>query len=347
MLCDQECCEGNKNRIMPDVHAGKVGPIGFTMTVKGKVMPAIVSGDIGCGVTLTEIANLKKGLSQEEYKKLDGVIRDRVPSGTNNRQKAHLKSEEIDLSELRCASHVQLDRAYLGLGTLGGGNHFIEIDQKDKNFYLIIHSGSRNLGQQVCDYYMKAGQKVLKEAGKDVPYEMTWLGGELAQDYLADVQVVCKYAQLNRRIMQEEIFKGMKWKPGDSFFSVHNYIGEDGILRKGAVSAKAGERVIIPANMAEGCFIGIGKGNPDWNESAPHGTGRIIMRTEVKNSHTVSEFKKVMKAAGVYSSCIGAETLDEAPFAYRNMDAISAMIGDTIELNDILKSCYNYKAGAE
>ena len=176
-----------------------------------------------------------------------------------------------------------------------------------------------------------------------MPYELTWLEGNLARDYLHDMEIVCRFAELNRKVIEKEIFKGMKWKAGESFSSVHNYIGEDGVLRKGAVSARRGEKVVIPANMREGCILGIGAGNAEWNMSAPHGSGRILMRTEVKNRHTVSEFKKAME--GVYSSCIGAGTLDEAPFAYRSMEAIMDVIGETIEHSATVCPLYCFKAG--
>lgn len=340
MLCDTECCAGNVIRVMPDVHAGKVGPIGLTMTLNGKAMPAIVSGDIGCGLLAVPV----KG--KMEFQKLDAVLRDRVPSGSANRGEPHPDADDIDLSELRCASHIQLDRAYRGLGTLGGGNHFIEIDENGANEkYLVIHSGSRNLGQQVCDYYMKAGQEELKAKGVEIPFEMTWLEGQLFEDYLHDVQFVCRYAVLNRQIMMKEITKGMKWKTGEELISIHNYIGDDGILRKGAISAKEGESVIIPMNMRDGVILGTGKGNAEWNQSAPHGSGRVLMRTEVKTSHTVSEFKKEMK--GIYSSCIRPDTLDEAPFAYRSIEEMKPVLKDTVEITDVLHPLYSFKAGDE
>lgn len=378
MLCNTKACEGSQIRVMPDVHAGKVGPVGLTMTVGDKVMPALIGNDIGCGVTVTQIANLKHALRRDDCQKLDTVIRERIPSGASNRNEAHQKSNEIDLAELKCAAHIQRDRAYTGIGTLGGGNHFIEVGYKDRSYlragafdcfllddeflsdeltreimaqqdrclpgsyFLIIHSGSRNLGQQVYDHYMRAGRDALKSAGVRVPYELTWLEGDLARDYLHDIELVCRFAELNRSVMQQEIFKGMKWKSGEGFSSVHNYIGEDGVLRKGAVSARRGEKVVIPVNMREGCILGIGAGNAEWNMSAPHGSGRVLMRTEVKNRHTVSEYKKAME--GVYSSCIGTGTLAEAPFAYRSMEEIMDVIGETIEHSATVVPLYCFKA---
>lgn len=379
MLCNTDACHDSRIRVMPDVHAGKVGPVGLTMNIGDKIMPALIGNDIGCGVTVTQIANLKHDLRHSDYQKLDTVIRERIPSGTNNRDSPHPKSAEIDLDELRCASHIQKDRAITGLGTLGGGNHFIEVDCKERtylktdkfdcflsddeilddealceiqaqqnkclprSYFLIIHSGSRNLGQQVYDHYMRAGRDALKRAGLRVPYELTWLEGNLARDYLHDIKIVCRFAELNRRVMRREIFKGMKWKSGECFSSAHNYIGEDGILRKGAVSAQRGEKMVIPTNMSDGCILGIGKGNTEWNMSAPHGSGRLLMRTEVKNQHTVSEYKKAME--GVYSSCIGADTLDEAPFAYRSIEAIMDVIEETVEYSATLTPLYCFKAG--
>lgn len=380
MLCDTEACEGSVIRVMPDVHAGKVGPVGLTMSIGERVMPALIGNDIGCGVTITQIANLKRGLKIDDCQRLDAVIRERVPSGSANRASPHPWAEDFDLSELRCARHIQLERAIAGLGTLGGGNHFIEVDCKDRSHvmagafecfilddellddeqsraveakqdaclpgshFLVVHSGSRNLGQQVYDHYMRVGRDALKRAGLNVPYEMTWLEGELAQDYLHDVQIVCRFAELNRQIMQREIFRGMKWKSGESFSSMHNYIGADGILRKGAVSARAGEKVIIPTNMRDGCILAIGKGNSEWNMSAPHGSGRILMRTEVKRRHTVSEYRKEMQ--GVYCSCIGPATLDEAPFAYKPMEDLVGAIESTVEHSATLVPAYCFKAGS-
>lgn len=227
----------------------------------------------------------------------------------------------------------------LGLGTLGGGNHFIEIDQDEKKqYYAVVHSGSRHLGQCVTEYYLREGQKILKEQGIQVPFELTYLTGDLMQEYLQDQLVVQEYAELNRRIILEELAKGMKWKWMNMTSCVHNYIDQkegNYILRKGAISAKLGETVVIPINMKEGILLGAGLGNKDWNESAPHGSGRVYRRDEVQAHYTVSDYKAEMK--GIYSSCIGKETLDEAPFAYRKTADIVENIQDTVGITAHLK----------
>ena len=240
--------------------------------------------------------------------------------------------------------------ALLGAGTLGGGNHFIEVDRDDgKDAYLVIHSGSRHLGCEVSDWYLKLGHKLLKMQGKDVPFEMTYLEGSTMDDYIHDIQIVQEFASLNRHIMIQDIVKGMKWKCVDEWECVHNYIdcraGLPPMLRKGAISARLGERVIIPANMKDGVILGTGIGNEEWNCSAPHGSGRIIKRSDVAKLHTVSEFKNSMK--GIYSSCIGKATLDEAPFAYRSIDEIAQAIAPTVKIDRILHPVYSFKAGGE
>lgn len=256
-------------------------------------------------------------------------------------------ADDFDAERLHCHKHIHQDKTTLSLGTLGGGNHFIEVDKDEEGkLYIIVHTGSRHLGKEVTDYYVDAGARVLKENGEEVPYPMTWLEGELMENYIADVNVVQEYAQLNRELILAEILKGMKLKETEQFSSVHNYVGtlgESRILRKGAISAKSDERVIIPINMRDGVLLGTGKGNPDWNESAPHGSGRSMRRDEVKNHYTVSAFKNEMK--GIYCSCIGAYTLDEAPFAYRPIDRLLENVKDTVEVTHILKPVYNFKAG--
>ena len=338
MICDNEAAAGSQIRVMPDVHPGKIGPIGLSMTIKDKVMPGIVGVDIGCGVSFMEI---KK--TPIEFQKLDKVIREQIPTGSSIRREPQPLSESFDLDRLACTKHINKNKALLSLGTLGGGNHFIEVD-KDANesIYVVVHSGSRHLGTEVAEYYMKKGQEALKAKGIEVPYELTWLEGKLMENYLHDVKVVQEYAQLNRKIMLKIIEKAMKWKVAAFGESIHNYVDDNGILRKGAASAYEGEEVIIPVNMLEGTIIGIGKGNTEWNFSAPHGAGRILSRSEVKNYHTVSEFKKAM--VGIYSSTVCSGTLDEAPFAYRNLDEIKSAIQETIEVNQIIKPIYNYKA---
>ncbi len=342
MICDTEVLKGSRIRVMPDVHPGKTGPIGLTMTVGDAVMPGLIGVDIGCGVTAVKI-----GKFREDFKKLDTVIRENVPAGFGVRKKAHPLAESFSFEALRCEKHIRKDKALLSLGSLGGGNHFIEIDRsEDRETYLIVHSGSRHLGKEVADHYMDIGAKTLKDEGSDVPYEMTYLTGELREDYLHDLRVVQEYAALNRRIIIREICKGMKWKAEEEISCVHNYFdfGRDTpILRKGAISAKKDETVIIPINMRDGVMIGKGLGNEDWNHSAPHGSGRIASRETVSGTHTVSEFKSVMK--GIYSSCIGSGTLDEAPFAYRGIDYLKEAVRETVSIEKILRPVYSFKGG--
>ncbi len=342
MITDIEAVKGSRIRVMPDVHPGKVGPIGLTMTVTDAVIPALIGIDIGCGMNMVKIGKIRK-----DFQKLDTVIRDNVPVGFKIRSTAHNVASEFDLGRLTCYKRIRDDKAMLSLGTLGGGNHFIELDKDDDGEgYLIVHSGSRHLGKEVAEYYMDKGHKYLMEYGKEnVPYELTYLTDELLSDYLHDLQIVQEYAELNRRIIIREICKGMKWKVTDEKSCIHNFIDQtDGaaMLRKGAISAKENEEVIIPINMRDGVILGTGKGNADWNCSAPHGAGRISSRETVAASHTVSEFKASMK--GIYTSCISKETLDEAPFAYRDLNYIRKAVEDTVEITKILKPVYNYKS---
>ena len=342
MLCDNEAFCDSKIRIMPDVHPGKVGTIGFTATIGKQILPNVVGVDIGCGITM---AKLKQ--KRAEFQKMDAVIRETIPAGSRIRNTAHRFADRFDFARLNCRKAIHKEKAIRSLGSLGGGNHFIELDQdRQGGLYVVIHSGSRHLGAEVTEYYLREGQKRLKSKGKEIPYELTYLEGDLRDAYLEDLQTVQKFASLNRETMLDELVKGMKWKVTERFSSVHNYVDLSGnvpIMRKGAVSAQKGENVIIPVNMRDGAILGEGIGNADWNYSAPHGAGRIMKREDVKHNYTVSEFKKEMK--GIYSSCIGADTLDEAPFAYREIEEIREAIGDTAEIKEILKPVYNYKAG--
>ena len=344
MICGLEAFEGCRIRVMPDVHPGKVGTIGFTSTVGDKVLPNVVGIDIGCGITLARLKQKKT-----EFQKLDKVIQRCVPSGFQIRQEPHRFIDGFDFMELNCIEHVNLRKMELSLGTLGGGNHFIELDQDHEGYlWAAIHSGSRRLGKEVTEYYLTKGQKELKKKGISVPYELTYLEGGLMEEYLQDIQAVQEYAGLNREAILDELVKGMKWKVQDQISSVHNYIDDLGgeiILRKGAVSAREGEPVVIPVNGRDGILLGVGKGNRDWNYSAPHGAGRKMKRDEVAKRFTVPQFKAQMK--GIYSTCIGKDTLDEAPFAYRSIEEIEGLIVDTAEINGRLRPVYNYKAGRE
>ena len=341
MICDNEVSYGAKIRVMPDVHPGKVGPIGLTMSVGDKILPALVGVDIGCGMLATKLGKIRN-----DFKKLDTVIRDNIPVGFGLRKDVHTYADRVELKYLKCFSHIRLEKALLSLGTLGGGNHFIELDiAENGEVYIIVHTGSRHLGKEVAEYYMKLGQESLKEKGiSDVPFEMTYLCGSLMEDYLHDLKIVEEYAILNRKIIAAEIIKKMKWKVIEEISCSHNYVdfsSDQVILRKGAISARIDEKVIIPINMKEGVLLGRGLGNEEWNSSAPHGSGRVLSREAVNSSHTVSEFKKEMK--GIYTTCISRDTLDEAPFAYRGIDYIKAAIKDTVEVENVLTPIFNYK----
>ena len=344
MLCDNVAARGSIIRIMPDVHPGKVGTIGLTMTVGERILPNLVGIDIGCGMTLAELRT-----SKVEFQKLDAVIRDHIPSGFSVRNKVHRFADEIDLEDLRCYKSIRPEKAFHSLGTLGGGNHFIEVDTDNEGMlYVVLHSGSRHLGKEVTEYYLNEGQQHIKAQGLQIPYELTWLDGALKEDYLHDLQIVQQFAELNREIMLDELVKGMKWKVADSYSCIHNYVdfSEDvPMLRKGAISAKQNEHVIIPINMRDGILLGYGLGNTDWNNSAPHGAGRIMKREDIKQHYTVSTYKAEMK--GIYSTCIGKDTLDEAPFAYRPVDEISEVIKDTVNIKKRIRPVYNFKAGGQ
>ena len=374
LVCDEEAFRDSKIRIMPDVHAGKGCTIGTTMTITDKVVPGMVGVDIGCGMETTRIRE-----GRLELQKLDKLIYEKIPSGFSIRDKAHRYLNEIDLSELCCARHVDLLRAEKSIGTLGGGNHFIEVDEDDEgNLYIVVHSGSRHLGVEVASYYQEAGYKVLnrtddaslqtlvaqmkaegreKEIQKElkklknlkqtnIPKALAYVSGELFEQYIHDMKIVQHFAMLNRQAMMDEIVKGMKLHVEEQFTTIHNYIDTDAmILRKGAVSAEEGEQLLIPINMRDGSLLCVGKGNEDWNCSAPHGAGRLMSRADAKQSFTVSEFKKQM--AEVYTTSVSKSTLDECPMAYKGMQDILDNIGPTAEVRRIIRPIYNFKAGDE
>ncbi len=345
MICDHPSAAGSRIRVMPDVHPGKVGTIGLTMTVGESLMPNLVGVDIGCGMTIARIRT--KGM---ECQKLDTVIRNNVPVGGAVRKTNHRLCDKAVLRRLHCYKAVDEAKAERSIGTLGGGNHFIEIDRDGEGaFYLVIHSGSRHLGVEVTEYYLREGQKAsqTKKQGY-APYDLTCLEGELLGQYLHDLEIVQEFAGLNREAMVDEIVRGMKWKVLDSYTCIHNYIdfsADVPLLRKGAISAKVGEPVVIPINMRDGIILGKGLGNEDWNCSAPHGSGRIYRRSEVKEHHTVSEFRRAME--GIYSICINKDTLDESPFAYRSIEDMLKVVGDTVAVDKVIRPVYNFKAGGD
>lgn len=370
-LCNQSFSEEAKIRMMPDVHAGAGCVIGTTMTITDSVVPNMVGVDIGCGMETVRIKGRKL-----EVEQLDKLIKFNIPSGFDIREKQHRYAEKARLEELRCAEQVNLDRAYRSLGTLGGGNHFIEADKGEDGIYIVIHSGSRHLGVEVAKFYQKRAIEELKHSGDDdvrklidemklqgrekeieaavrehnsqakkaVPDHLAYVYGTAFDDYIHDMKIVQEFAMLNRKAMMDEIVRGMKLKVEDEFTTIHNYIDtEKMIVRKGSVSAQSGERLIIPINMRDGSLICIGKGNDDWNCSAPHGAGRLFSRSQAKQNFTVSEYKKQM--SGIYSTTINQSTLDECPMAYKSMDDIVKNIGDTVEITEVIKPIYNFKAG--
>lgn len=341
MICDNMAAESSKIRVMPDVHPGNIGPVGLTMTVGDKIMPGLVGADTGCGISYMKIQK-----THIEFKKLDKVIRERIPTGRCIREDPHRFSADFDFKELICRKHISEEKALLSLGTLGSGNHFIELDtDSNDNQYLFVHTGSRILGKMVFDYYMNKASEELKMQNIYVPYELTYLEGQLMADYIHDISQVQGYAMLNREIILSEIAKAMKFKEIGSGESIHNYVDENMILRKGAVSAQKEEDVIIPINMRDGIILGTGKGNSEWNFSAPHGAGRLLSRTEVRNRFTVSEFRKSL--GKIHFAALGKGTLSEAPFAYRGLEEIKEAIKDTVKIKDILMPVYNYRAEEE
>ena len=371
-LCNQEFTTGSRIRLMPDIHAGAGCTIGTTMTIQDKAVPNLVGVDIGCGMETIRIRE-----SHIELQKLDKLIHQKIPSGFSIREKAHKYLNDIDLLELYCAKYIDIPRAEKSIGTLGGGNHFIEVDQDEEgNIYVVVHSGSRHLGVEVAKYYQEEGYKVLnhtddaslellvakmkaegreKEIQKEIkrvknlkqtniPRPLAYVSGELFEQYIHDMKIVQQFAMLNRQAMMDDIVKGMKLHVEEQFTTIHNYIDtEQMILLKGAVSAKAGEQLLIPINMRDGSLICIGKGNEDWNYSAPHGAGRLMSRGEAKQSFTVSEFKKQMSE--VYTTSVSKATLDECPMAYKDMQDILDNIGPTAEVVKIIRPIYNFKAG--
>lgn len=363
-LCSQEFVKDSEIRIMPDTHAGAGCTIGTTMTIKDKIVPNLVGVDIGCGMFVSMLKN-----SNIDFNKLDSTIRSYVPSGFDVRERPHEYKDYIDLYDLKCKEHVDLKRASLSIGTLGGGNHFIEMNEdEDGNIYLVVHSGSRHLGKQIAEYYQDRATKEnakksndsiiaeLKSKGrsKEIQGEiekekaktsgaLSYVEGQTFEDYIHDMRIAQKFAEYNRKAIAEVIVCEMDFNVVDSFTTIHNYIDLDEmILRKGAISAKKGEVVIIPINMRDGSIIATGKGNVDWNQSAPHGAGRLMSRRQAKLSLSLEEFRKSMD--GIFTTSLSMSTLDEAPFAYKPIEEIIANVQDTVEINKIIKPIYNFKA---
>ena len=370
-MCDYEFTAGSRIRIMPDVHAGKGCTIGTTMTITDKAVPNIVGVDIGCGMY-----TVKLGKTDIDFKKLDEAAHF-IPSGMNVWEG---RQEHFDLEQLRCYRDLNdTKRLERSLGTLGGGNHFIEIDESaDGEKYLVIHSGSRNLGKQVAELYQKLAVELskgkeeyfkkrdeiirtYKEQGRKkeiqaalkqikwerkesmIPEDLCFLYGSYLEDYLHDVEVCQRFARRNREKMAEILLERTGIAAGEAFHTIHNYIDtEEMILRKGAIAAHAGEKVLIPINMRDGSVLAVGKGNAEWNYSAPHGAGRIMSRKAAKDKLSLEEYRETMK--GIYTTSVNEATLDEAPMAYKSLDDIIDVIRDSVDIIDVMKPVYNFKA---
>jgi tRNA-splicing ligase RtcB len=372
-MCDHDFTAGSKIRIMPDVHAGKGCTIGTTMTITDKVVPNVVGVDIGCGMYTVEL-----GKVEIDFKKVDEVAHF-IPSGRNVWER---KVGDFDLTELRSYENLkQTKRLERSLGTLGGGNHFIEIESaSDGNKYLVVHSGSRNLGKQVAEYYqnmaielnagkadffekkeelirsyreqgrhreIKAAIKALDKKHKKkktaIPPDLCYLYGSYMDDYLHDVQLCQLFAKRSREKMAEIILERSGMTALSAFHTIHNYINTDEmILRKGAISAHKNELLLIPINMRDGSILARGRGNPDWNFSAPHGAGRIMSRTAARKTFDLEEYKKTM--SGVYTTSVNRATLDEAPMAYKSLEDIIDDIRESVDIIEVLKPIYNFKA---
>ena len=376
-LLSLEPFKNSKVRIMPDVHAGKGCVIGFTADLGDKVIPNVVGVDIGCGMLTVELGKI-----DIDFEKLDTIIHEKIPAGMNVHENPDEESYSSFINELFCVSSLKnLSHIYASVGTLGGGNHFIEIDQdKEGNKYLIIHSGSRNLGKQVAEIYQQlaidtlAGKDNYKDKVKEkinkykvegrqceiqtmiekfreffkkqqpsIPKELCYLEGENREKYLHDMKICQDFAELNRNKIAMTICQEMGFSIKGMFQTVHNYISfEDNIVRKGAISAYREQKILIPINMRDGCIIATGKGNEDWNQSAPHGAGRIMSRTAAKQKIKLEDYKKSME--GIYSTTVNETTIDESPFAYKSIQEIIASTKDTINIEKIIKPIYNFKA---
>lgn len=365
-LLNQEFIKDNKIRIMPDTHAGAGCVIGTTMTIKDKIIPNLVGVDIGCGMLSVKLE--EKDIDLEL---LDTVIRKYVPSGFDIHEHAIAKSNVKEI-----IAPIDVDKAFKSLGTLGGGNHFIEVDHdKEGNLWLVVHTGSRHLGIEVCKYYQDLAWKKIKNNGIDqkiketvaklkaegkqheientikilkmqagpIPKDLCYVEGEDFENYIHDMRLAQEHAKINRATIVSQILKYTNLHEVERFDTIHNYIDTDNmILRKGSISAQLGEKVLIPMNMRDGSLICIGKGNEDWNYSAPHGAGRLMSRSQAKDLVSLDEFKESME--GIFTTCVSTSTIDEAPMVYKSMDEIINNIQDTVEIIDCIKPIYNYKA---
>lgn len=377
LLCNQEFTAGEKIRLMPDVHAGAGCTIGTTMTIKDKIVPNLVGVDIGCGMETLVIHKDSDVAKNFSGAVLDKIIRKNIPCGFDIRKKPHDFVSEVEWDRVK--GKFTKNRAILSLGTLGGGNHFIEADKDDEgNLYIVVHSGSRHAGLEIAEYYQEMAwnqlnQKTkadldamiaeLKATGRQseieekriemnaqiktaIPKDLAYVSGYLFDDYINDMKIMQHFAALNRKAMIDTISIGLRIKKEDlieQFTTIHNYIDiENMILRKGAVSAKKGEKLLIPINMRDGSLVCLGKGNEDWNCSAPHGAGRVMSRMKAKRQLRMEEFKAQM--SGIYSTTVSKATLDEAPMAYKTMDDIVNNINPTAHIEKIIKPIFNFKA---
>lgn len=376
-LCDQEFTSGARIRLMPDVHAGAGCTIGTTMTIKDKIVPNLVGVDIGCGMETLMIHKDSEAAQKFDPAQLDMIIRKNIPCGFDIRKFEHQYVAEVEWDNIK--GIYNKNRAQLSLGTLGGGNHFIEADKDEEgNLYIVVHSGSRHAGLEIAEYYQEMAWRQLngktkadldamisqlKAEGREteieakrvemnaqiktqIPKDLAYVSGYLFDDYINDMRIMQHFAMLNRKAMINTISIGLHLKKEeivDQFTTIHNYIDtENMILRKGAVNAQKGEKLLIPINMRDGSLICLGKGNEDWNCSAPHGAGRVMSRMKAKKELSMEEFKAEM--SGIYSTTVTKETLDEAPMAYKTMDDIVANIGPTADILNVIKPIYNFKA---
>jgi RNA-splicing ligase RtcB len=379
-LCNQEFTTGAKIRLMPDVHAGAGCTIGTTMTITDKIVPNLVGVDIGCGMETVMFKADSKAAESFNPAVLDSVIHKNIPSGYDIRKVPHPYAQEVDFEKVR--GKFNKTRAICSVGTLGGGNHFIEADRDDDgNLYIVVHSGSRHAGLEIAEYYQEEAWKQLnhnqkkdldeliiqlKAEGRQneiqdrlsemkcqilttIPKDLAYVSGSLFDDYINDMGIMQHFAMMNRKAMIDEILKGLgiaENEIAEQFTTIHNYIDiRNMILRKGAVSAQNGEKLLIPINMRDGSLICIGKGNDDWNCSAPHGAGRIMSRRKAKKTLDLEEFKAEM--TGIYSTTVNLDTIDEAPMAYKTMDDIVANIEPTADIVKTIKPIFNFKAGDE
>ncbi|WP_062353556.1 RtcB family protein [Bacillus kwashiorkori] len=368
-LCHQDFLKDTKIRIMPDYHAGKGCVIGTTIKLKDKVVPNLVGVDVGCGVLTVKLKDKKI-----DFHTLDQVIRQFVPSGIDihTEESANQIKTEYPVPELFKASILSENKSLLSLGTLGGGNHFIEVSEDSYGYhYLTIHTGSRYVGSKIANYYQKLAianhrrqdltehiDRLKRENRHNeiqafiesykgqhpvIPDDLAYLEGDGFENYIYDMKLAQSYAVANRTEIARKILEKMQLTELDRFDTIHNYIDTDAmILRKGAVSAKKGERLIIPINMRDGSILAKGKGNPEWNYSAPHGAGRVLSRTKAMQTLSMEEFHQAME--GIYTTSVMKDTLDEAPMAYKPMAEIMETVEETVEIQEFIKPVYNFKA---